>query len=102
MGTALRVHRAFKLDGLEEQCEDYGQIATYQGTIAESPHAFTLDDHHTFPTGKPTTVCGNTAAMLQETRFEKHFSIQGDRSTHYGLFDCGADQSDLSDSNACC
>jgi hypothetical protein len=48
-----------------------------------------LDDHHTFEKGKPSLVCGNTAAMLEETRFGKHFDIRGDRSVHYGVFDCG-------------
>jgi hypothetical protein len=33
-------------------------------------------------------VCGNTAAMLGETRFAKHFKVEGDHSTHFGLFDC--------------
>jgi hypothetical protein len=27
--------------------------------------------------------------MLQETRFAEHFTIIGDRSTHFGAFDCG-------------
>jgi SAM-dependent methyltransferase len=80
--------RAFKLK-LEDRCEDYGQIATYLGTIPESPHAFLLDDHHPFEKGKPTPVCSNTAAMLQETRYASHFKIVGNLSTHYGLFDCG-------------
>lgn len=80
--------RAFKLD-LEDRCEDYGQVAYYQGTIAESPHVFTLDDHHTFKTGQPLLVCSNTAAMLSGTRFSPHFKIVGDTSTHLGLFDCG-------------
>ena len=34
-------------------------------------------------------VCGNSAAMVQETRYGKHFKVLGDRSTHYGPFDCG-------------
>ncbi len=80
--------RAFKLESLEDICEDYGQIAVYRGTLTESPHAFILDDHHTFQAGKPIPVCGNTAAMLQETRYAKHFTILGDRSTHLGPFDC--------------
>ena len=40
--------RAFKLDDLEDICEDYGQIATYLGTIPESTHQFVLDQHHIF------------------------------------------------------
>lgn len=80
--------RAFKLD-IEDRCEDYGQVAYYRGTIPEAPHAFLLDDHHLFEKNKPLTVCSNTAAMLQETRFKEHFRIEGDTSTHFGLFDCG-------------
>jgi SAM-dependent methyltransferase len=81
--------RAFKLAGLEDICEDYGQTATYLGTIPGCPHAFSLDDHHTFVTGKPMLVCGNTAAMVQETRFGRHFRVTGDRSVHFGPFPCG-------------
>jgi len=82
--------RAFKLESLEDRCEDYGQVAYYRGTIRESPHSFVLDDHHEFFTGKPMLVCGNTAAMLSETRFAEHFRVEGNRSVHYGLFDCGS------------
>lgn len=80
--------RAFKLTALEDICEDYGQVARYLGTIPGNPHRFILDDHHTFITGKPELVCGNTAAMLSETRYQKHFAIVGDRSNHYGPFIC--------------
>lgn len=80
--------RAFKLDSLEDICEDYGQVATYLGTISGYPHVFELDDHHRLITGKPMPVCGNTASMLQETRFARHFKVTGDRSTHYGPFNC--------------
>ncbi|NJL30458.1 MAG: methyltransferase domain-containing protein [Phycisphaerales bacterium] len=79
--------RAFKLE-LEDICEDYGQVAIYQGTIPDHPHYFDLDDHHRFVTGKPMLVCGNTASMAQDTRYGKHFAIHGDRTTHYGPFDC--------------
>lgn len=84
--------RAFKLDCLEDICEDYGQVATYKGTIAEWPHYFDLDDHHRLFTNKPMLVCGNTAAMLQETRYGSHFAIRGDRSEHFGAFDCAPGQ----------
>lgn len=83
-----RTIRAFKLD-LEDRCEDYGQVATYLGTLEGHPHAFELDDHHRFETGRPLRVCGNTAQMLEETRYARHFRMQGDRSVHFGLFDCG-------------
>lgn len=82
--------RLFKLDGLEARCEDYGQIAVYKGTIPTSAAVYMLDDHHLFEVGRPERVCGNTASMLQDTRLGEHFTIVGDRSTHYGVFDCSA------------
>jgi len=86
--TSLTI-RAFKLD-LEDKCEDYGQVAYYLGTIPEAPHEFMLDDHHLIKTGMPFLVCGNTAKMLGETRYAKHFKIVGDTKTHFGLFDCAS------------
>ena len=93
--------RAFKLD-LEDRCEDYGQAARYLGTITDSENAFVLDDHHTFETGKVEPVCGNTAAMLSQTRYGKHFEIVGDTTNHYGIFDCGPETARGDDVGACC
>ncbi len=92
--------RAFKLDSLEDRCEDYGQVAWYLGTIPDHPHAFALDQGHVFETGKPMLVCGNTAAMLEDTRFALHFRVQGDRATHFGVFDCG--EAPGEDTGGCC
>lgn len=78
--------RAFKLPDLEDIREDYGQAARYHGTIPDWPHFFDLDGHHRFLSGKPMLVCGNTASMLQETRYRHHFTVQGDRSIHFGPF----------------
>lgn len=98
-----RTIRAFKL-ALEDRCEDYGQVATYGGTIADLPHAFDLDDHHHFEAGRPMLVCGNTADMLAATRYAPHFRIDGDKRTHFGLFDCGpsAVAASPSGGGACC
>lgn len=98
-----RTIRAFKLD-LEDRCEDYGQVAYYQGSIPEFPHGFVLDDHHHFKTGQPHLVCSNTAAMLAQTRYARHFKVLGDTTTHYGLFDCApvATVSAAAASGACC
>jgi SAM-dependent methyltransferase len=96
--------RAFKLE-LEDICEDYGQVATYRGTVPEHPHFFDLDEHHRFFTGKPMLVCGNTADMLTKTRFAKHFDVVGDRSVHYGAFDCAPGSAKSGDAGAgggCC
>lgn len=102
-----RTVRAFKLDDLEDICEDYGQVAIYKGTVPGHPHSFALDDHHNFITGKPMLVCGNTAAMVSETRFGDSFTLIGDRSIHYGAFDCAnavntADNSDAPQGSCCC
>ena len=92
--------RAFKVP-LEDRCENFGHVAYYNGTIDKCPHAFTLDDHHVFKTGMPVPVCGNTANMLSQTRFKSHFRIEGDFSTHYGLFDC-APTTTSNESTPCC
>jgi SAM-dependent methyltransferase len=99
--TSLTI-RAFKLNSLEDCCEDYGQVATYRGTIPHAPHSFVLDDHHEFETGRPMLVCGNTAAMLSQTRYAAHFDVQGDRSQHFGLFACGAKAATVSSAEAGC
>jgi arsenite methyltransferase len=95
--------RAFKMP-LEDRCEDYGQVACYLGSISEHLHAFDLDDHHHFETGRPLRVCGNTADMLAASRYAEHFQVLGDKSRHFGLFDCGsAPQGETSStSGACC
>jgi len=99
-----RTVRAFKLDDLEDICEDYGQIAVYNGSIPNHPHYFDLDDHHRFFTNKPMLVCGNTASMLSKTRYAKAFKVIGDRSIHFGAFEkCGNNEivTDKS-SGSCC
>ena len=82
--------RLFKLPALEARCEDYGHVATYARPIPEVGALFALDEKHLFELGRPERVCGNTAAMLRETRFAPYFDVQGDRSTHFGAFDCSA------------
>lgn len=79
--------RAFKLP-LEDRCEDHGQVAYYNGTLPDQAHRFALDDHHLFERDRPMLVCGNTADMLSRTRYAPHFRVVGDKSVHYGLFDC--------------
>lgn len=99
-------YRLMKLDGLESNCEDYGQAVKYIGGIKERPSGFTLDDHHYFPLGKLITVCGNTFKMLNETRFKKYFEFYGNWDVHYGIFEgCGGEMPfsyEDSDQAACC
>lgn len=96
--------RTFKLDNLEDICEDYGQVAVYNGTVQGYPHFFQLDDHHRFIRGKPMLVCGNTAAMVQDTRYNRHFTVDGNRDVHYGPFDCAPAfcDSEPASTGACC
>lgn len=79
-------YRLFKIPQLEDACEDYGQVAYYMGTVKDSPHHFVLDHHHVFEKAKPMTVCSNTAFMLENTRLAPHFEVDGNLTTHYGLF----------------
>lgn len=83
-------YRLFKIDKLENDCEDYGQAVMYKGTIDESPESFTLDNSHVFKKSNATKVCGNTYDMLKESRLKEHFDFMGNTDTHYGIFEgCG-------------
>lgn len=94
--------RAFKI-ALEDRCEDFGQSASYKGSVPEHPHGFILDNQHHFETYKPLRICGNTYDMLNNSRYAEHFALSGNNSTHFGLFDCHQNTSQSSTSNlACC
>ncbi|MEO0357464.1 MAG: methyltransferase domain-containing protein [Pseudomonadota bacterium] len=99
-------YRLWKLDGLESECEDYGQAVIYKGTIENCPHALPLDGHHIIETGKVFPVCGNTWTMLANTRFAEHFTFIGDFGQHYGIFEgCGAGspfETELDAAASCC
>jgi arsenite methyltransferase len=96
--------RAFKLDSLEDRCEDFGQRATYLGSLPSEPISFCLDSKESFERGRSVAVSGNTALMLSESRFAAHFNVVGDRNTHYGLFDsCPVAVDEEADSSeGCC
>lgn len=84
-------YRLFKVEGLEKDCEDYGQAIAYKGGIPNVGESFHLDDHHEFPIGKVMPVCGNTYKMIHDTRYRDHFDFYGTWDTHYGIFEgCGA------------
>jgi len=101
-----RTVRAFKLDDLEDCCEDYGQIVWYDGSIPGHSYFFDLDDHHRFIAGRLVPVCGNTASMLSNTRYAKAFKVSGDRSVHYGVFGAcsteGSGTASREPSSSCC
>ena len=50
--------------------------------LANMNQFFALDDRHRFFTDEPLAVCGYSCAMVQDTRSDKAFRIEGDRSVH--------------------
>jgi hypothetical protein len=87
-----RTIRAFKCADLEEGSEDYGQSATYLGTVVGMPHAFFLELAQPFVTGFPTRIDGNTAIMLMQSRFAAHFNVTAAQA-HRGRFNGGSSSS---------
>jgi len=57
------------------------------GTASGCEQFFDLDDQHRFFTDEPIDVCGNTCALIEDTRFNPFFKIEGNRSEHYGIYD---------------
>ena len=86
--------RLFKLEGLESACEDYGQAVVYRGGIEGMERVFVLDAEHAIEAGRVFPVCGNTLAMLRDTRFAPYFDVVGSGETHLGLFP-GCDAPDV-------
>jgi len=78
--------RAFKLPlGVAEPSpEDYGQTATYDGSLEGAADELVFDAHYTFPTGVAVPVDGNTAAVLRASRFDPTFTVT-DAGRHRGL-----------------
>ena len=90
IGFHSATYRLFKLEGLEPDCEDYGQRVTYKGTMPNGGAEFVLDKGHVFAAGQEVSVCGNTFRMLAESRFAPYFEFDGDFTTHHGIFaSCG-------------
>lgn len=104
------VYRLWKLDNLETLCEDYGQAIRYKGTIPGESKSYSLDNHHLFETGKIELVCGNSFAMLHDTRLASHFDFFEQKPlVHFGIFPgCGSScpfddaSNNSSSSNSCC
>lgn len=100
-------YRLFKLDGLEAQCEDYGQAVRYRGTVAGAEQVFELDAQHHIEVGRSFPVCGNSWRMLAGTRFAPHFEFFGDFSRYFGSFPgCGTPmpivEETAAQSDGCC
>ena len=86
-------YRLIKLpDVLEPDCEDFGQVVMYKGTVPRAPSAWKLDKGHVFEVGRMFPVCGNTYNMLYYLPAVKdHFEFYGNFDHHYGIFEgCGS------------
>lgn len=91
---ASATYRLFRLDDLETTNQDYGQTASYRGTVPHLPDRLRFDRHSVFPTGEAVPVSGNTARMLSGSRLASHFDYAGNTSLHVGPFDistCGSE-----------
>lgn len=78
--------RAIKGVALERCEQDYGQTATYLGTMPENKRYFDLSSEVRLIKGKPVAISGNMAAMLSGSRYAKHFKITP-AGQHRGLYD---------------
>lgn len=78
--------RLFKLNDLDDICEDYGQAVKYMGGISSMEQLFSFDKSHAFEKGRIERVCGNTYKMLYETRLNSFFEFYGDFEVHYGQY----------------
>jgi arsenite methyltransferase len=80
--------RAYKIPELEDRCEDYGELATYKGTLAPGlEKSFKFDRSHVFTTGEKLRVCRNFSLVLSKCPlFSRHFEITPGKG-HVGLFE---------------
>jgi len=95
--------RLFKM-GLEDGCEDDGQVAIYKGNLPQAPDRFILDEEHIFETGRAVPICRNMAGMICTSRYCALFDVIGDGRSHYGRFQCAAQpisHTSLSNTDAC-
>lgn len=64
IGLCTKTIRTFKLSSLEDRLEDFGQEATYLGTIGGQESVFVLDEDHVFVPGRPVHVSGTSSPKL--------------------------------------
>lgn len=86
IGFASHTVRAVKCSDLEDREENYGQTATYLGTMPENKRYFDLTEEVRLIKGKETAISGNMASLLASSRYAPHFKITGDRTHHHGAY----------------
>lgn len=87
--------RAVKSPDFEKREENYGQSATYLGTMPENKRYFDFNEEIRFIKGRPVAISGNIATLLQNSRYAKHFEIRGTTKNHYGRFNFADAQESL-------
>jgi len=85
-------------EGYEDGSEDYGQTATYKGTIPDYPHAWSLGLGSVFITGVRTPVDSNAAAALTASRYAADFTISS-KQEHRGAWRPAGMSGDLGSSS---
>lgn len=80
-----RTVRAIKASGLEETQENYGQTAVYNGGMPEMPRYFDFTDEIRFIKGRKYAVSSNMAAMLEQSRYGKFFTVS-QKGRHRGPY----------------
>lgn len=80
--------RAYKIPELEDRCEDYGEEATYLGTLGSGlENEFKFDRTHIFKTGEKLRICRNFGLVLSQCPlFARHFVLTPPKA-HVGLFE---------------
>lgn len=80
--------RMFKIDKLDEYCEDYGHQVMYKGGLIQGDEDnWALDSNHAFKKNEKKNVCKNTFLMLHETRFKDYFHFYDENcDVHLGPY----------------
>ena len=77
--------RAVKCADFEDREEDYGQTATYLGTLPENGRYFDLTEEVRLIKGRPVAISGNMATLLTNSRYAPHFTVTS-RDAHVGSY----------------
>jgi len=85
-------YRLFKASDCELSHENYGQTATYLGSLAEQPAEINFAAGLQFPAGQPVPVSGSVATMIVTSRFSDHFQVIDTNNHHLGLFSANFDE----------
>ena len=65
--------RAFKCSALEDREENYGESATYLGTMQENKRYMDFDEKIRFLRKRSVGISGNVAEILRKSRFSRIF-----------------------------